>query len=279
MRHLGIRVLWRNGHNLWILQCENVDSKTIGKVEQHQPIVFFVLWECQSFIVESSCNTARAGSYFNQQREKCHQLSISNSHVQFGVGMHFAQCQSWWVGNKRHWTVLLLHSGWALSQNWIPMYCQRTMSTICIVVHSWYEERTSKSPCRYAIAWSNDVGSVVEHDVQYQSLCRSVQNNKGYDGNRRCSHGSKIASHCLLNKGCSPIQCVNGRWSRCINGRKSFWGCRHAWHCCCSISWLISTHFQATCGIHGSTLFVAISLWWGWMASEYSAQWCCCVGC
>ncbi len=27
------------------------------------------------------------------------------------------------------------------------------------------------------------VGLVVDHDVQYQSLCQSVQNGKGYDGN------------------------------------------------------------------------------------------------
>jgi cytochrome b len=25
--------LWRNGHNMWILQHENVDQRTIGKVE------------------------------------------------------------------------------------------------------------------------------------------------------------------------------------------------------------------------------------------------------
>ncbi len=49
----------------------------------------------------------------------------------------------------------------------------------------------SKLPCYY--------GSVVDHDVQYQSLCQNVQNGKGYDGNRRCSHGFEIASHCLLN--------------------------------------------------------------------------------
>jgi hypothetical protein len=47
----------------------------IGKVEQHQPIVFSMLREWQSFIVESSYNTARAGSSFNQQREKCRQIS------------------------------------------------------------------------------------------------------------------------------------------------------------------------------------------------------------
>jgi len=32
--------LWINGHNLWILQCENVDQRMIGKIEQQQPTVF-----------------------------------------------------------------------------------------------------------------------------------------------------------------------------------------------------------------------------------------------
>jgi hypothetical protein len=62
----------------------------ISKVKQHQPIVFSVLQEWQSFVVEYSCNTAIVGSYFNQQREKCRQLLISNLHIQFGVGIHFA---------------------------------------------------------------------------------------------------------------------------------------------------------------------------------------------
>ncbi len=61
--------LWRNGHNLWILQRENVDQRTIGKVEQEKLIVFSVLREWQSSIVESSYNTTRARSFFNQQRE------------------------------------------------------------------------------------------------------------------------------------------------------------------------------------------------------------------
>ncbi len=177
----------------------------IGKVEQQQPTIFSVLWKWQNFVTESSCNTIRARSSFNQQREKCHQISKSDSHVQFDVGIHFVRCQSWWVGNKRHWTVLLSHLGWVLSQNQILVSCQRTTSTVCTVVHSWYKERTSKPQCRYAITWSNDVGSVVDHDVQYQSLCWSVQNGKGYDGNKRCSHGFEIASHCLSNKGCPPI--------------------------------------------------------------------------
>ncbi len=82
--------LWRNGHNMWILQRKNVDQRTIGKVEQ-PPTIFFVL---QSSVAESSCNTARAGSSFNQQREQCHQISRSDSHVQFGVGIHYAWCQS-----------------------------------------------------------------------------------------------------------------------------------------------------------------------------------------
>jgi len=85
--------LWKNGHNMWILQRENVDQRTIGKVKQ-PPTIFYVLREWQSSIVESSYNTARAGSSFNQQREQCHQISRSDSHVQLGVGIHFARCQS-----------------------------------------------------------------------------------------------------------------------------------------------------------------------------------------
>jgi hypothetical protein len=61
--------LWRNGHNMWILQRENVDQRMISKVELQQPTIFFVLREWQSFVAESSCNTARVGSSFNQQRE------------------------------------------------------------------------------------------------------------------------------------------------------------------------------------------------------------------
>jgi hypothetical protein len=58
--------LWRNGHHMWILQRKNVDQRTIGKVEQRQPIIFFVLREWQSFVVEFSCNIVRAGSSSNQ---------------------------------------------------------------------------------------------------------------------------------------------------------------------------------------------------------------------
>jgi hypothetical protein len=71
-----------------------VDQRTIGKVDEQQPIIFFMLQEWQSFIVESSCNIARAGSSFNQQREQCRQISRLDSHVQFGVGIHFIRCQS-----------------------------------------------------------------------------------------------------------------------------------------------------------------------------------------
>jgi hypothetical protein len=35
--------LWRNGHNMWILQCGNVDQRTISKVEQQEPTIFSVL--------------------------------------------------------------------------------------------------------------------------------------------------------------------------------------------------------------------------------------------
>ncbi len=61
--------LWRNGHNMWILQHENVDQRTIDKLDEQQPIIFSMLREWQSSVAKSSCNTARAGSSFNQQRE------------------------------------------------------------------------------------------------------------------------------------------------------------------------------------------------------------------
>jgi len=60
--------LWRNGHNMWILQRENVDQRMIGKIKLQQPTIFSVLREWQSFVAESSCNTARAKRSFNQQR-------------------------------------------------------------------------------------------------------------------------------------------------------------------------------------------------------------------
>ncbi len=86
--------LWINGQNMWILQCENVDQRTIGKVKEQQPTIFFLLRGWQSSVAKSSCNTAKVGSSFNQQREQCCQISISDSHVQFDVGIHFARCQS-----------------------------------------------------------------------------------------------------------------------------------------------------------------------------------------
>jgi len=79
---------------MWILQCKNVGQRTISKVEQQQPTIFSMLQEWQSSVVESSCNTVRARSSFNQQRKKCCQISKSDSHVQFDVGIHFTQCQS-----------------------------------------------------------------------------------------------------------------------------------------------------------------------------------------
>ncbi len=94
MRSPGTMGLWRNGHNMWILQRENVDQKTINKVKEQQPIIFSVLREWQSSVAKSSYNTARAGSFFNQQREQCRQISRLDSHVQFGVGIHFTRCQS-----------------------------------------------------------------------------------------------------------------------------------------------------------------------------------------
>ncbi len=79
---------------MWILQRENVDQRTIGKVELQQPTIFSMLREWQSSVAESSCNTARVRNSFNQQRKQCRQISRLDSHVQFGVGIHFARCQS-----------------------------------------------------------------------------------------------------------------------------------------------------------------------------------------
>ncbi len=77
---------------MWIMQHENVDQRMIGKLNEQQPTIFSVLRKWQSSIAESSCNTARAGSSFNQQREQCRQISRSDLHVQFGVGIHFSRC-------------------------------------------------------------------------------------------------------------------------------------------------------------------------------------------
>jgi hypothetical protein len=54
---------------MWILQRENVDQRTIGKVKLQQPTIFSVLREWQSSVIKSSCNTARIRSSFNQQKE------------------------------------------------------------------------------------------------------------------------------------------------------------------------------------------------------------------
>jgi hypothetical protein len=61
--------LWRNGHNMWILQRENVDQRTIGKVNKQQPTIFSMLREWQSSVAKSSYNTARTRSSLNKQRE------------------------------------------------------------------------------------------------------------------------------------------------------------------------------------------------------------------
>ncbi len=71
-----------------------MDQRTIGKVEEKPPTIFSVLREWQSFVAKSSCNTARAGSSFNQQREQCRQILRSDLDVQFGASIHFARCQS-----------------------------------------------------------------------------------------------------------------------------------------------------------------------------------------
>jgi hypothetical protein len=39
--------LWRN---MWILQRENVNQRTIGKVKEQQPTIFSMLREWQSFV-------------------------------------------------------------------------------------------------------------------------------------------------------------------------------------------------------------------------------------
>jgi hypothetical protein len=94
MRQPEMMGLWRNGHSMWILQRKNVDQRMIDKVEEEPPIVFSVLRKWQSSVTESSYNTARARSSFNQQRKQCYQISRSDSHVQFGAGIHFPRCQS-----------------------------------------------------------------------------------------------------------------------------------------------------------------------------------------
>ncbi len=71
-----------------------MDQRTIGKIEEEPPTIFSVLREWQSSIAESSCNIARAGSSFNQQKKQCRQISRSDLHVQFGAGIHFVRCQS-----------------------------------------------------------------------------------------------------------------------------------------------------------------------------------------
>jgi hypothetical protein len=70
-----------------------VDQRTIGKVELQQPTIFSMLQEWQSSVTESSSNTARVGNSFNQQRKQCRQISRLDSHVQFGVGIHFAHAK------------------------------------------------------------------------------------------------------------------------------------------------------------------------------------------
>jgi hypothetical protein len=66
---------------MWILQCKNMDQRTISKVEQQEPTIFFVLREWQSSVAEFSCNTTRARNSFNQQREQCRQISRLDSDV------------------------------------------------------------------------------------------------------------------------------------------------------------------------------------------------------
>jgi hypothetical protein len=73
--------LWRNGHDMWILQHENVDQKTIGKVELQQPTIFSVLQEWQSYVAKSSYNTTRVGNSFNQQREQCRRTQLTLSAI------------------------------------------------------------------------------------------------------------------------------------------------------------------------------------------------------
>ncbi len=64
-----------------------MDKKTIGKVEQQQPTVFSVLREWQSSVVESSCNTVRAGSFLTNKEKSAvkfrDQICMYNSVLAF----------------------------------------------------------------------------------------------------------------------------------------------------------------------------------------------------
>jgi hypothetical protein len=72
---------------MWILQHENVDQRMIDKIEEQQPIIFSVLREWQSSIVESSCNTAKAGSFLTSKENSAvkfrDQIRMYNSVLAF----------------------------------------------------------------------------------------------------------------------------------------------------------------------------------------------------
>jgi hypothetical protein len=72
---------------MWILQCKNVDQRTIGKVKEQEPTIFSVLQEWQSSVAKSSYNTGRAKSSFNQQESSAvkfrDQIRMYNSVLAF----------------------------------------------------------------------------------------------------------------------------------------------------------------------------------------------------
>jgi hypothetical protein len=43
--------LWRNGHNMWILQRKNVDQITISKIDKQQPTIFSMFREWQGLLL------------------------------------------------------------------------------------------------------------------------------------------------------------------------------------------------------------------------------------
>jgi hypothetical protein len=90
-RHDGIVEKWTQSVDSATRKCGLNNDWQSRTTTTHS---FFVLRKWQSFVAKSSCNTVRAGSSFNQQREKCRQISKSDSHVQFNVGIHFTWCQS-----------------------------------------------------------------------------------------------------------------------------------------------------------------------------------------
>jgi hypothetical protein len=69
-------------------------NEQLAKLSNSNPQFFMCYKNGKVMLAESSYNTTRAGSSFNKQREKCRQISRSDLHVQFDVGVYFAWCQS-----------------------------------------------------------------------------------------------------------------------------------------------------------------------------------------